>query len=454
MNGAAAEKSPGTRYLARAPGARPARPRHGPGACVTRAPAAREQPFGVVAGRHAARPRSCGRRRRAPRAARTTSPGRSRRGARSGCRGERRRRRRAARCPSSSRPCAHLDAAARRSARSGRRRSDSSPVSSKRPSWPARSPASSRSSVPALPQSIGLRRFAQSAQAGAVDPQLVDVVLVDADAERADGRDRGLGVCRAAEARDPRLAVGDRAEQHGAVRDRLVAGHARCARESPSRARSSFGQHRARRRRRSPATPAAPPPARPRSSPVTSSVSVPPRSGETWCSSKSSMLIRSAPSACVIPASTPGRSGTCTRSRWSSPGSGNASASIRRRLPAASPIQRARKPASPASSAASSCSTRRRCSASDSRSEAAFSRKMSTQIRGFAPATRVMSRSEPPAAASGSWPSTRVAPAWLTSRFASACGRWLVSATSRSCACGSTATGVAPSAETKPWTSR
>ena len=36
-----------------------------------------------------------------------------------------------------------------------------------------------------------------------------------------------------------------------------------------------------------------------------------------------------------------------------------------------------------------------------------LSRKMSTQMRGFAPATRVMSRSDPPAAASGSWPSIR-----------------------------------------------
>ena len=48
---------------------------------------------------------------------------------------------------------------------------------------------------------------------------------------------------------------------------------------------------------------------------------------------------------------------------------------------------------------------------------------MSTQIRGLAPAMRVMSRSEPPAAWSGSWPSTRVAPAWLSSTFASACGQ-------------------------------
>ena len=34
-------------------------------------------------------------------------------------------------------------------------------------------------------------------------------------------------------------------------------------------------------------------------------------------------------------------------------------------------------------------------------------------MRGFAPAMRVMSRSEPPACASGSWPSTRAAPAWF-----------------------------------------
>ena len=46
------------------------------------------------------------------------------------------------------------------------------------------------------------------------------------------------------------------------------------------------------------------------------------------------------------------------------------------------------------------------------------------------------------------------APAWFTIRFARAWGRWLVMATSRSCALGSTATGVAPSSATKPWTSR
>src|SRR5580765_1507501 len=44
----------------------------------------------------------------------------------------------------------------------------------------------------------------------------------------------------------------------------------------------------------------------------------------------------------------------------------------------------------------------------------------------------------------------RFVPAWFSRRFASACGRWLVSATSRSCACGSTAIGTAPSEATKP----
>src|SRR3954463_8571002 len=94
-----------------------------------------------------------------------------------------------------------------------------------------------------------------------------------------------------------------------------------------------------------------------------------------------------------------------------------------RRLPAASPIQRATKPASPDSSAGSSCPTRRRCSASESLSVDALSRKMSIQILGFAPATRVMSRSDPPAAASGSRPPPPRAPAPLARTFAGAGGR-------------------------------
>ena len=56
---------------------------------------------------------------------------------------------------------------------------------------------------------------------------------------------------------------------------------------------------------------------------------------------------------------------------------------------------------------------------------------------------------DPPAADSGSCPSTRTEPAWLRTTFASACGRWLVSAIRRSWAAGSIATGTAPSEATK-----
>ena len=61
---------------------------------------------------------------------------------------------------------------------------------------------------------------------------------------------------------------------------------------------------------------------------------------------------------------------------------------------------------------------RRPCSRRPSSSASRLSRKMSTQIRGLAPATRVMSRNEPPTAPSGSWPSTRPAPAWFARTFA------------------------------------
>src|SRR5687767_15101734 len=48
----------------------------------------------------------------------------------------------------------------------------------------------------------------------------------------------------------------------------------------------------------------------------------------------------------------------------------------------------------------------------------------------------------------------RDAPAWFRSTFASACGRWLVTATSRSCADGSIAKGRAPRPATNACTAR
>ena len=79
----------------------------------------------------------------------------------------------------------------------------------------------------------------EPAQALAEDVQRVLAVLVDGDPERAHRLDRRLGVGRAAEAGDPRLAVADRAEQHGAVRDRLVARHGHV----PDEARERLDSH-------------------------------------------------------------------------------------------------------------------------------------------------------------------------------------------------------------------
>ena len=248
---------------------------------------------------------------------------------------------------------------ARPSARSGRRRAPSAGARATRrrrartrPSWPARIPVTSRASVPALPQSIGAAGALEPAQADAVDDAACRRRCSSTSTpERAHDAERRLGVARAAPAADERLAVGERADQQRAVRDRLVAGHADVP-VDPRAARSHrelMDHHRAppRRRRRSPAPRAARPPRRASPSPVTSSVSVPPRSGEMCWSSKSSMLIRSAPSACVIAASTPGRSGTWTRTRCSAPASGvGAARASGGGCRAASPIQRARKPAS------------------------------------------------------------------------------------------------------------
>ena len=71
----------------------------------------------------------------------------------------------------------------------------------------------------------GTLRLAQPPEAHAAHGQRVDVVLLDLRPERADRRDRRLRVARATEPRDPRLAVRDCAQEHGAMRDRLVAGH-------------------------------------------------------------------------------------------------------------------------------------------------------------------------------------------------------------------------------------
>ena len=121
------------------------------------------------------------------------------------------------------------------------------------------------------------------------DPQRVVAVLVDVDAECPDRGDRRLGVGGAPEARNARLAVAERPDENGAVRDGLVArygdvpDHARDrlhddgrllrrqAGVPPGQARSGHPQltrrSPARRRRRSPAPRGAAPHAPPRSHP-------------------------------------------------------------------------------------------------------------------------------------------------------------------------------------------
>ena len=100
--------------------------------------------------------------------------------------------------------------------------------------------------------------------------------------------------------------------------------------------------------------------------------------------------------------------------------------SIRRRLPLASPIQRARKPASPAASADSSCSTRRRCSASAAREGVAILEEdVDPDPRVRAGDARHVAQ-RPAGGGERLVAFDAVAPAWLTRTFASACGRWLV----------------------------
>ena len=69
------------------------------------------------------------------------------------------------------------------------------------------------------------RAGAQAAQAGAVHDELVVGDVLDLDAERPHRVDGRLRVAGAAEAVHARLALAERADQDGAVGDRLVAGH-------------------------------------------------------------------------------------------------------------------------------------------------------------------------------------------------------------------------------------
>ncbi len=106
----------------------------------------------------------------------------------------------------------------------GRRRIDSSPSSvNERPSCAASQPGSSRSSVPALPTSIGSSRLARLAQAGAAHDEIIAVDL-DERTQRAGGVERGVGVGSVQVALDAHWLGGHGAQQRGTVGDGLVRG--------------------------------------------------------------------------------------------------------------------------------------------------------------------------------------------------------------------------------------
>ena len=89
-----------------------------------------------------------------------------------------------------------------------------------------------RTGVAAVDRPVGR---AQAAQADAAHANRVDVVLDHLDAERAHRADRRLGVARATEVADRALALGDRAEQHRALRQPFDAGHGDVADERSCR---------------------------------------------------------------------------------------------------------------------------------------------------------------------------------------------------------------------------
>ena len=170
-----------------------------------------QQPLGVVAGRvrldHGGR---AARSRRARRAGSPTSPARSRPAARTRSAAARRRRfapARGRRSSSTSAPMRRSGSAIRSC---GRIVSDSSPTSSNVPRWPASRPQVSRSTVPALPQSIGAAGATSPRRPTPLHPEVVVAVVRHLDAAGADDVDRRQRVGGAPEPADAALAVGDR----------------------------------------------------------------------------------------------------------------------------------------------------------------------------------------------------------------------------------------------------
>ena len=115
-------------------------------------------------------------------------------------------------------------------------------------------PGSRRASVPALPQSIGRGRLAESASPTPARARHRPS-FVHRHAKGAQRSERRLGVERASEAADERLALAHSAHEERAVGDRLVARHARAPREGRRPARCPSARARDRPGRAAPARP-------------------------------------------------------------------------------------------------------------------------------------------------------------------------------------------------------
>ena len=216
--------------------------------------------LGVVAGRQAARRRWCRCRPAARPAARTTSPARSRPAARTRSRaGRRPRPPSAAARPRGSRrspPCAAAGGRRGRPAAGGcsrPRRASSVPRG-----CPASQPGRIRSRVPALRTSIDSAAGVRAAQARAdqlqVRARAARLGPREPRAELGDGLERGGRVRRAQVAADLHAPVRHRADDRGAVRDRLVRRRRELARQRgrPGRSASRSARRCRPGRRRSP----------------------------------------------------------------------------------------------------------------------------------------------------------------------------------------------------------
>ena len=321
--------------------------------------------------------------------------------------------------------CAPMSAAARRSAPADAARAIRRRRARRCRSCPTRMPASRRISVPALPQSIGRlgvaqRRAARRPRRGRF------TLIVDADPE---GRTAAAVESVSAERPKPRIvahAFGDRREQERPMGDRLVARHGHVAAQALAGSiltRQAPRRMRAQRSRSTPGPRAAPPPRRAASTPVTSTSSVPPRSGVMWASRSPSMLMPCSASAWVIP-ETPPAGRDVHLEALELPG-------VAVRL-FEEPAAVARRLADPARQEAGIALRESTLEIFDPPAvllerrpelRGVVEEDVDPDLGGSRPRRGSCPRSDPPAAASGSCPSILVAPAWLRRRFARACGR-------------------------------